>query len=346
MEFLAEYGLFIAKVVTVVVAVLILVAGIVAINSRHKKSVAGHIEVKNLSKHYTEVKDTLRNAVLDKETLKALHKEEKKQEKQAQKKTDDETESRRSRLYVVDFHGDIKASQVDSLREEITAILSIAESQDEVLVRLESAGGVVHGYGLAAAQLNRVRDKGIPLTIAVDKVAASGGYMMACVANKIIAAPFAILGSIGVVAQLPNLHRLLKKYDIDFELHTAGEYKRTLTVFGENTDQGRKKFIDDLEDTHELFKVFVQEHRPILDMEKIATGEIWFGRRAQAVSLVDELKTSDEYLTAKVDDVDIYHVVYEHKKSLPEKLGIAVQTAADRLLLRWLQTLQWGRFFS
>ena len=174
----------------------------------------------------------------------------------------------------------MKASAVSSLRQEITAILSLAEKQDEVLVRLESGGGMVHAYGLASSQLLRIRNQDIDLTVCVDKVAASGGYMMACVANKLLAAPFAVIGSIGVIAQIPNFHRLLKKNDIDFEMITAGEYKRTLTMFGENTEKGREKFAEDIEDVHVLFKDFVKEHRPALDVEAVATGEVWFGQRA------------------------------------------------------------------
>ena len=235
----------------------------------------------------------------------------------------------------------MSASAVTNLREEITALLSQASAEDEVVVRLESAGGMVHSYGLAASQLDRVKKKGIPLTVCVDKVAASGGYMMACVANKIIAAPFSILGSIGVVAQLPNFNRLLKKHDVDIELHTAGEHKRTLTMLGENTDEGREKFIEDLEDTHELFKEFVSAHRESVDINAIATGEIWLGTRAKGLALVDELMTSDEYLVDKSSDADIYEVKYLHRKSLPERMGMAAESSADRLLLRW-----WNRLCS
>ncbi len=186
----------------------------------------------------------------------------------------------RKRLYVLNFDGDIRASATDNLREEITAVLNQSTEGDEVLVKVESPGGLVHGYGLAASQLRRIRDAEVPLTIAVDKVAASGGYMMACVADRIIAAPFAVLGSIGVLAQVPNFHRLLKKHDIDFELFTAGEYKRTVTMFGENTEKGREKFTEDLEETHDLFKDFVSENRPQLDIARVATGEVWYGTRS------------------------------------------------------------------
>ena len=214
------------------------------------------------------------------------------------------------------------------------------------MIRLESAGGMVHSYGLASSQLDRIVKKGIPLTVCVDKVAASGGYMMACVADKIIAAPFSILGSIGVVAQMPNFHRLLKKHDVDYEMLTAGEYKRTLTMFGENTEKGREKFIEDLEQTHDLFKDFVQQHRTEVDINNIATGEVWLGTKALEMKLVDDLKTSDEYLVEKMADADIYEVSYVHKKSLQEKVGLAAENSADRLLMRWWSRLRGINFYS
>src|SRR5690606_11055820 len=232
----------------------------------------------------------LEHEILDKAELKALHKAEAKQTKQEKKEG-----LRKPRVFVLDFDGDIKASATDNLRHEVTALLSLASAEDEVVLRLESGGGMVHGYGLAASQLARIRQAGVPLTVCVDKVAASGGYMMACIGDKVLSAPIAILGSIGMVAQLPNVHRLLKKHDIDFEVLTAGEYKRTLTVFGENTEKGREKFQEDLETTHELFKNFVGRYRPQLSIDEIATGEVWLGVSALNKHLVDELKTSDEY---------------------------------------------------
>lgn len=247
---------------------------------------------------------------------------------------------------MLNFKGDMRAAAVSNLREEITAVLSQATQDDEIVIRLESAGGMVHSYGLASSQLDRIVKKGIPLTVCVDKVAASGGYMMACVADKIIAAPFSILGSIGVVAQMPNFHRLLKKHDVDYEMLTAGEYKRTLTMFGENTEKGREKFIEDLEQTHDLFKDFVQQHRTEVDINNIATGEVWLGTKALEMKLVDDLKTSDEYLVEKMADADIYEVSYVHKKSLQEKVGLAAENSADRLLMRWWSRLRGINFYS
>jgi len=240
----------------------------------------------------------------------------------------------RPRLFVLDFDGDMRASAVEALREEITAVLTVARERDEVLLRLESPGGVVHGYGLAASQLRRLRERGITLTVAVDKVAASGGYLMACVADRVLAAPFAILGSIGVIGQLPNFNRLLKRHDIDFEQHTAGQFKRTLTVFGENTEQGRAKFREELEQTHRLFKEFVRENRPALDVESLATGEYWYGTRARELGLADELRTSDDYLLQASRDADVYEVRYARRKHLAERLGESVSSALARLFAR------------
>ncbi|MEQ8517396.1 MAG: protease SohB, partial [Chromatocurvus sp.] len=240
-------------------------------------------------------------------------------------------------LFVLDFDGDIQASATDNLREEISAIVPQLKEGDEVLLRLESPGGVVHGYGLAASQLRRIRDAGAPLTVCVDKVAASGGYMMACVADRIIAAPFAVIGSIGVLAQLPNFHRLLKKNDIDFELLTAGEYKRTLTLFGENTDKGREKFVEELEDTHALFKHFVKENRPALDVDRVATGEVWYGQQAVDEGLVDELATSDAQIQGRLEANDVFEVRFVRKRNWQEKLGIAAEAAIQRSVLRLWQ---------
>ncbi|MBT4493665.1 MAG: protease SohB [Gammaproteobacteria bacterium] len=320
MEFLFEYGLFFAKSVTVLVAILVVIAFVFGANQRHRDPEVGHIEVRNLNDSLAEITNSLKAVVLHPEARKQDVKDEKKRAKQKQKAEKQEVKAgadSRLRLFVLDFKGDIQASEVTNLREEITAVLSVAGEGDEVLVRLESPGGVVHGYGLAASQLQRIRNRGVSLTVAVDKVAASGGYMMACIANKLIAAPFAILGSIGVVAQLPNFHRLLKKNEIDFEVLTAGEYKRTLTVFGENTDKAREKFVDDLEDVHRLFKDFVSDHRPSVEIEEVATGEAWFGTRALDRKLVDELKTSDEYLVDRCDEMDVFQVRYVlHKHKL------------------------------
>lgn len=329
MEFLNEYGLFLAKTITLVIAFVVVVGLVVAVNSRGRGHERGHIEVYSLNEGLKAVTRTLKQVVLDEADFKKEAKDEKKQAKQKKKSTDSE---RKSRVFVVDFEGDVQASGVDQLREEITAILAIAEPQDEVVVRLESPGGMVHSYGLAASQLSRIVGKEVKLTIAVDKVAASGGYMMACLANHLIAAPFALLGSIGVVAQIPNFNRFLKGKEIDVEVLTAGEYKRTLTMLGENTEKGREKFLQELEDVHALFKEFVKEHRPVVDTDVVATGEAWYGKRALEHKLVDALQTSDEYIIDCCQRADVYRVKYVEDKNRMDKIMDRFAEAAARIM--------------
>ena len=313
--------MFLAKSATLAMLFLLVFGGILFLYTHTKSASDEHLEVKKLNQKYESMSLTLKAAMLSKKAFKQDLKALKTRHKQDQKTSND---TERKRVYVLNFKGDVHASEVSSLRESITAILAVAKHSDEIVVLLESTGGTVHDYGFAASQLQRVSNKGIKLTIAVDKVAASGGYMMACVADRIIAAPFAIIGSIGVIGQMPNFNRLLKKMDIDFEQMTAGNFKRTLTLFGENTEKGRLKAQEEIEETHRLFKEFVLENRPELDIETIATGEHWYGKRALALNLVDELCTSDDYLCAATEQADLFMVSYIHRKALLEKLFSSV----------------------
>ncbi len=331
LDLLMQYGLFLAKAVTIVVAIAVVM--MMAYSMSRKARVMDKLEIRNLNEKFRNMTHVMKSVVLSKKEFKKDVKAENARVKAEKKKRDTPEAEKKKRIFVVNFHGDIKATAVLSLREEITSILSIARPQDEVLVRLENAGGLVHEHGLAASQLHRIKQHNIPLTIAVDKVAASGGYMMACVGDRIIAAPFAVLGSIGVLAQIPNFNRLLDKHGVDFELLKAGELKRTITMFGVNTDEDRKRFREQLEDTHILFKEFVAEHRPTLDMNTIATGEHWYGKRALELNLVDDLLTSDEYLMKATEDADIYEVTYTAHKRISEKLVSVVQNAIERFTL-------------
>ncbi|MGQ9424615.1 protease SohB [Gilvimarinus sp. F26214L] len=356
MEFITEYGLFLAKTATILIAIVVIVSMISALTHKGggKREHHGHIQVTKLNDWYKHMGDILRKAVLDSHLVKLQGKLDKQREKKEQaekkkafrKRSSGDHKTDRKRVFVLNFDGDMKASATSNLREEITTVLSVATPEDEVVVRLESSGGLVHSYGLAASQLSRIRSRKIPLTVCVDKVAASGGYMMACVADRILAAPFAVIGSIGVVGQLPNFHRLLQRIPVDYEMETAGEYKRTLTMFAENTDKDRQKFAEELEDTHQLFKSFIRDNRAKLDVDAVATGETWYGSEAVEKQLIDEVQTSDDYLTAQVDDADIFEVEYVFRKTLPERFGLASQQALDRLLLTWWGRLQTTRFFS
>ncbi|MDN5666339.1 MAG: protease SohB [Psychrobacter sp.] len=282
------------------------------------------LKVRHLNEAQKQRREDLMEATQGKAALKQFKKTMAKKAKQALKaKNKKKNNESKPQVFVLDFDGDIKATAVKHLREEISTLISTANKGDEVVVRLESGGGLVHGYGLAAAQLVRLKDAGLTLTVCVDKVAASGGYMMACVADKVVAAPFAVIGSIGVVSQLPNFHKWLKNHDVDYEMFTAGDYKRTVTVFGENDAEDRAKYQEELEQTHALFKHFVNTYRPALDLEKVATGEHWYGEDALTLNLVDELQTSDSYILARMKDSEVYALHSRQKPTLAEKLGLA-----------------------
>ena len=345
MDFILDIAEFLLQAIILLAVFLVAFAGVMALSQRKRGAGEdGTVEARSLNERFEMHEEAVRAVIEDPLESKARGKDQKKEKKAKRKaikqalKAEDDGEPRRPRVFVLDFDGDMQASQVDQLREEISAILPVVGETDKVLLRLESGGGVVHGYGLAASQLMRLKDAGITLTISVDKVAASGGYMMACVGDEIIAAPFAILGSIGVVAQLPNFHRLLKKNDIDFEMHTAGEYKRTLTVFGENTDTAREKFQADIDDIHVLFKEFVSSNRPVVAIDEVATGEFWFGQRALEKNLADRLCTSDSFLVEHLAGYDLIEIRYRAKRSWQEKLSLAAEMAVERGFRRLLKS--------
>ncbi len=333
LEIFLEYGLFLLKVITVLISVIVLISFVAA---SKKSNTSEGLEIENLNEKYKGLSDSLNKAVMEKDEWKKKQKSEKAIAKKNKKK-----KTKKPKVYILDFIGDIKASAVPSLREEVTAILDIAKRNDQIVLRLDNHGGVVHEHGLAASQLARIRQKKIHLTVVVDKVAASGGYLMASVANKIYAAPFAILGSIGVIAQLPNFNRLLDNYGVDFEQITAGQYKRNVTMFGKNTDEDREKLKDQLEEIHELFKSSVNEYRPQLDLERVATGEHWYGSKALELGLIDEIKTSDELLIEMAKKYEIFSVKLKVKKPLKKRLLSNIDS-----LLEKVDDIRWKKRFE
>jgi serine protease SohB len=335
MEALQQFGIFTAQTLIIVVAIgaiLILIA-VLAAKAQDKPE----LEIELLHKKYKHFGKLLKAATLNKDE----QKEEKKKDKKDSK---DKKHEHQRKMFVMDFDGDIKATATEHLRQEITAILGVAGPSDEVVLRLESPGGVVHGYGLAASQLQRIREKNIPLTICIDKVAASGGYMMSCVGTKILSAPFAIVGSIGVVAQVPNFHQVLKKHNVEYKEYTAGEYKRTVSLLGEITPKGEEKFKEQLEATHALFKTWVNVNRPQVDMARVATGEYWYGLQALELKLVDEIRTSDDYLLSHADTNQIIKVSFAKKQKLSEKLSGILGKVAENTLLKIYEDLERKKF--
>jgi len=340
MEFLTEYGVFLLKVITIALAITIPLLIIIG-SSKSKTPSKGSLVVKNLSKKYEDMGTAIRSSQLNPKELKKYNKD-----IQKKKKADDKKPSKEDSVYVLNFNGDIQASEVTKLKHEINAILLSDTKCKEVVIKVESGGGSAYAYGLCAAELKRLVDNKIKLTVCIDKVAASGGYLMSCVASKIIAAPWAIVGSIGVIAQLPNFHRLLKKNSIDFEMHTAGEFKRTLTTLGENTEEGRKKFKSELEDLHLIFKDFVKEQRPQVDAKIVATGEVWQGEKAIEVGLVDALGTSDDYLVGLSKKLKLFEIDYVEKKNLTERFAFSAQLLIEKSILKFYDIVNRDRFIS
>ena len=339
MEILLDYLIFLLKVITVALAVTIPLLMIIG-SSKGKSLPKGKLSITNLSDKYEEMGNSVKGSILQPKELKKFNKESAKKKKKKEKDEVDES------IFVLNFKGDIQATEVEKLKQEINAILLADTECSEVVVKVESGGGSAYAYGLCAAELKRLVDNGINLTVCIDKVAASGGYLMSCVASKIIAAPWAIVGSIGVIAQLPNFHRLLKKNLIDFEMHTAGEFKRTLTTLGENTDAGRAKFKEDLEDLHLIFKDFVKEQRPQVNTDVVATGEVWQGEKAVEVGLVDALETSDNYLVGLSKKARLFEISFIEKKNLSEKFAFSFQLILEKSMLKLYDLINRDRFTS
>ncbi len=329
--------MFLLKTLTLLVAFLVLLASISANAARQRRSIPGSIRVTLINEQFADMKWALQEHLLPVDSLKAIEKAERKRLKERDKK------GVAKRVFVLGFDGDIRANGVDSLRQEITAILSVATREDEVVVVLESPGGQVHMYGLAASQMERIRTAGIPLTVCIDKIAASGGYMMACVANRIVAAPFAVVGSIGVVAELPNFNRALKRFDVEYDVFTAGEFKRTVSMLAENTEEGIRKFREELNETHDLFKALVHRHRPSLVIDHVATGEHWYGSTALERGLIDQLGTSDDYLFSLSSEADLLEVQYEMRKTFAERMGFSVENSVARIMERVIERIAWRR---
>ena len=339
MEILADYLVFLLKVFTIVLAITIPLLLIIG-SSKGKSQPRGKLSITNLSDKFEEMGNAVKGSLMTPKELKKFNKDLSKEKK---KKDKDQTEDS---IFVLNFKGDIQASEVEKLKQEVNAILLSESNCKEVVIRVESGGGSAYAYGLCAAELKRLVDNKINLTVCIDKVAASGGYLMSCVASKIIAAPWAIVGSIGVIAQLPNFHRLLKKNSIDFEMHTAGAFKRTLTTLGENTEEGREKFKSDLEDLHLIFKNFVKEQRPEVDTDIVATGEVWQGEDAVRVGLVDSLETSDNYLVGLSKGAKLFELEFVEKKNLTERFAFSMQLILEKSLMKFYDLINRDRFTS
>ena len=304
--------LSIVVVLAVLAAAILLILRVLAANRSERRQSAADLDIIDLT-------DQLHNRAA-KVSRRLLPK---KQWKELIKRNEEKTYE--STVFVVDFHPKLRAREVQALRKEIDVITQVATPRDEVLVRIDSPGGTVTGYGQAASQLLRIHNLGIPLTICVDEIAASGGYMCAAVADKIIAAPFAFIGSIGVVAGIPNFVGLMNKLGVRYLELTAGENKRTLTPFSEPTPEKEAVEQERLEAIHTAFKDLIKERRPNLDVDRVADGNYWLALDAKKLGLVDIIQTSDEYLV-------------EQSKANRRILKITCERRASRLLSTLLES--------
>jgi serine protease SohB len=279
--------LSIVVVLAVVAAAVLLVLRIMSANRADRRDSDSDLQIVDLGKQLTERANRVRRSLMPKKERKEFAK---------RSKAEGSTENYDSTVFVIDFRPKLRAREVETLRKEVDVITQLVTPRDEVLVRIDSPGGTVTGYGHAASQLLRIHNRGVPLTICVDEIAASGGYMCAAVADKIIAAPFAFIGSIGVVAGIPNFVGLMNKLGVRYFELTAGENKRTLSPFSEPTPEKQAVEQQRLEAIHRAFKELIKKRRPNLDIDRVADGNYWLAVDAKELGLVDVIQTSDEYL--------------------------------------------------
>lgn len=239
-------------------------------------------------------------------------------------------------LAVLTFVGDIGAKQYKSFGQLIDEVIINKSEIDEVVVVVNSPGGAVSPYGNVYSQMERVRDAGLKLTVCIDVVAASGGYLMSLPAHKIIAAPFSMVGSVGVMAFVPNLRGLLEDYNINPRTFTAGKYKRTVSLTDEATEEEVEKFKQQLNAIHRLFLEAVKKYRKDVKMEVVETGEHWTARESVelGLGLVDDIATSQQYLLEANRDRDL--IILSQKRGFWEGglLSRFVQGVIEKIELR------------
>lgn len=328
----SDYFLFLLKSITVVMAIVIIAGTIIRATKEGHEPSQGKLSITRLNKALEAIRLRMQQETLGKKALKKEVKALKEQHKKEDKSNDDKPNA-----YTIRFKGDIQASQVDALRQEVTAILTTAKAGEEVVISIESPGGAVPGYGLAASQILRLKEADLKVTACVDQVAASGGYMMACVADRILAAPFSIVGSIGVLSQVPNIHRFLKRFDVDVDVLTAGKHKAPMTLMGENTEEGKQKHVQDLNAIHTRFKELVKLHREELNIDDVSEGDFWLAEDALKLNLVDEISTSDAYIMSLCAQANVYRVQWQPHKSFEQRIKGATSALMSAMENRLMQ---------
>lgn len=235
----------------------------------------------------------------------------------------------RKTAVLLSFNGDINATEVIEFGRAVSMIVQMKDLVSEVYIIINSGGGVVNGYGLLASEIERLHYSEIETYALIDQVAASGGYMAACVANHVVAAPFAYIGSIGVVSEMPNFNQILSDNGINIEQHTAGKSKRTVTPLGKITDEDRNEFKKKLERIHRSFINHVSHYRNINDADEnknsiIFSGDYWIAEETVELELglVDEISTSQEFLLDKMKEYNIIEITFQENKTKKSKLSL------------------------
>ena len=169
--------------------------------------------------------------------------------------------------------------------------LSENSSIRAILVRIDSPGGGVAPSQEIYDALKRAREKGKPVVASIGSLGASGGYYIACAADKIVADPGSVTGSIGVIMQFPVIRDLLRKLGIDYEVIKSGEFKDIASPLRPMTDKERRLLKEVILDVYSQFVDVVAESRglPKDSVLKIADGRILSGRQAYELGLVDTL---------------------------------------------------------
>ncbi len=248
------------------------------------------------------------------------------------------------RLAVLRFQGlrDLNASGDQRLSEAIDEVLVNRDHFEEAVVIIDSPGGTTHGYGHAYALLERLSASGLKVTACIDRIGASGGYLMALPADRILAGPFAIVGSVGVVAGIPNVKRLLEEKGVSYRLFVAGDKKRVVHFADDDGPEVREYMDEKLAGIHTQFLQAVEKHRgDRVKLDEVRSGDHWSAEESveKGLGLVDELQTSAEYLLERNREVAL--VMIERRVDITERfagyLAARLSARVASLFTRWLR---------
>lgn len=206
----------------------------------------------------------------------------------------------------------------DALRRAFTA-----DRAEAVALMINSPGGSATQSALVADRIRGLAaEHDVPVLAFCEDVAASGGYWLACAADEIYAHPTSLVGSIGVVSGGFGLTGLIERHGIERRLHTAGENKARLDPFQPEKAEDVEWLLGMQGELHELFIEWVRARRgdALRESSDLFTGEVWTGRRAKELGLVDDLGTARDVLARRFPDAE--PVTIEPRRPLLARLGL------------------------